>query len=51
MADDKKKAERRFIWQALKEAAERMKPELLVRLLTSSARTTLRVTSSSLCGP
>src|SRR6476620_1357901 len=29
MADDKKKAERRhFNWQALKEAVERMKPEL-----------------------
>ena len=28
MADDKKKAERHFNWQALKEAVERMKPEL-----------------------
>ena len=28
MADDKRKAERHFNWQALKEAVERMKPEL-----------------------
>ena len=28
MADEKKKAERHFNWQALKEAVERMKPEL-----------------------
>jgi hypothetical protein len=28
MADEKKKAERNFNWQALKEAVERMKPEL-----------------------
>ena len=28
MADDKKKAERHFNWQALKEAVERMRPEL-----------------------
>ena len=30
MADDKKKAERNFTWQALKEAVERMQPELAV---------------------
>jgi hypothetical protein len=28
MTDEKKKAERHFNWQALKEAVERMKPEL-----------------------
>ena len=28
MADDKKQAERNFNWQALKEAVERMQPEL-----------------------
>jgi hypothetical protein len=29
MTDDKKKAERHFNWQAIKEAIERMKPELI----------------------
>jgi hypothetical protein len=29
MTDDKKKAERHFNWQAIKEAVERMKPELI----------------------
>ena len=28
MTDDRRKAERHFNWQALKEAVERMKPEL-----------------------
>ena len=39
MADEKKKAERHFNWQALKEAVERMKPNCvrLVKLLTSLA--------------
>ena|SRR5436309_3013725 len=30
MANDKRKAERHFNWEALKEAVERMKPELIV---------------------
>jgi hypothetical protein len=29
MTDDKKKAERHFNWQAIKESVERMKPELI----------------------
>jgi hypothetical protein len=29
MTDDKRKAERHFNWQALKEAVERIKPELI----------------------
>jgi hypothetical protein len=28
MTDDKKKAERHFNWQAIKESVERMKPEI-----------------------
>jgi hypothetical protein len=49
MTDDKRKAERHFNWQALKEAVERIKPELIAASEAThitTARTTPQMTAT-----